>query len=206
MPEWPASDGRHRRDSGVTLVEMLVVMVIFSLLLGVVWSVLITVQLQTKDTIARSDATDQARLALQQIDRQVRSGNVLYDPAAETLNMSMRVYTQANGQQRCVQWQVVAASGELRMRSWQSETPDLSSSGWSVIARNLVNKTTSSPPTPPFALQGATTPYGSRLIDIRLLVRTPGTSGPPVEVQSSLSGRNTQYGYDPGVCNIIPSS
>jgi len=53
----------------------------------------------------------------------------------------------------------------------------------------------------PIRAPGSDNPVRSRLIDVRLLV---GTSGKPVEVQSSLSGRNTEYGYDPNVCNPIP--
>lgn len=189
---------RHRSESGLTLVELLVVVSIFGILLSGVYGVLIIVQRQTADISTRADAVDQARLALDQIDRQVRSGNVLIDPVVDqsAWPLSMRVYTQANGDQRCVQWQLY--QGQLRTRSWSSAGLSYSTvSSWAVIARRLVNSSTDVP----FALQGATTPYGSRLIDVRLLV---GTSGQPVEVQSSLSGRNTEYGYDPNVCNPIP--
>ncbi|MCY7366410.1 MAG: prepilin-type N-terminal cleavage/methylation domain-containing protein, partial [Frankiaceae bacterium] len=77
-------EGR-RGDKGTTLVELLISMTIFSLALAMVYSVLITVQRQTKDQTSRADSVGNARLALQQIDRQVRSGNVLYNPASETL-------------------------------------------------------------------------------------------------------------------------
>jgi len=53
-------------------------------------------------------------------------------------------------------------------------------------------------------LQGPSTNYGSRLVDIHLTIR-PTTSDKPTLVQSSLAGRNTLYGYDPGVCDVIPS-
>ena len=192
---------RQRSDEGMTLVELLISMAIFSLALSMVYTVLITVQRQTKDSTSRADAVGDARLALQQIDRQVRSGNVLFDPAAETLPLSMRVYTQANGDQRCVQWQVV--NGTLRTRSWSSTwQTDGSVSAWAVVAHNLVNTTSS----PPFALQGSSTAYGSRLVDITLLVKSPTAQGKPVNVTSSLSGRNTAYGYDPGICSPVPAA
>lgn len=183
----------------MTLIELMVVMAIFSGVLGGVYRVLINVQRQTADTVKRADSVDQARLGLQQVDRQVRSGNVLYDPASEVLPMSMRVYTQANGEQKCVQWQVVAT--ELRSRSWEGNGASYSNvSPWSVVARNIVNTTTDAP----FVLSGSSTPYGARLIDLLLLVKTPGASGAAVAVRGSLAGRNTQYGYDPGTCSPIP--
>jgi prepilin-type N-terminal cleavage/methylation domain-containing protein len=208
---------RHSGDSGVTLVELLISMTIFSIVIALTYSVLFTIQRQTKDTTARADAVGDARIALQQIDRQVRSGNVLYSPANETgtagctastvapsvtpnAGNCMRIYTQANGEQRCVQWQV--AAGVIRSRSWSPtwETDGLVSD-WAVIAHNTVNTTAS----PPFILQGGATAYGSRLVDIELRIKNPESKGAPVNVTSSLSGRNTAYGYDPGICSPVPA-
>lgn len=192
---------RLQSERGTTLVEILISMTIFSLALAMVYSVLITVQKQTKDQTSRADSVGNARLALAQIDRQVRSGNVLYNPATEVLPLSMRVYTQANGAQRCVQWQVYG--GKLRSRSWSPTwQTDGQVSGWEIVAHDVVNTSA----TPPFALQGGSTAYGSRLIDIALLVKSPTAGGKNINVTSSLSGRNTAYGYDPGVCTPAPAA
>jgi prepilin-type N-terminal cleavage/methylation domain-containing protein len=189
-----------RRDDGVTLIELLVSMTIFSLVIAGAYSALITVQRQTRDQTSRADAVGEARLALQTIDRQVRSGNIIYNPTgAGELPMSMRIYTQANGDKRCVQWQV--AGNVLRSRSWEPVIGG-AVSGWSVVARYLVNE--SAPITQPFTLQGGSTAYGSRLIDITLRVKSPTARGEPIDVTSSLSGRNTAYGYDPSTCNPVP--
>jgi prepilin-type N-terminal cleavage/methylation domain-containing protein len=191
---------RMPHDGGITLVELLVTMTIFSMVLAMCYTVLITIQKQTKDEMARADAVGEARLALQQIDRQVRSGNVLYDPVAEPLPLSMRIYTQSNGDQRCVQWQV--DGGVLRSRSWSPTwQTDGIVSGWQVIAHHVVNTAS----TPPFALQGGSSAYGSRLVDITLKVKSPDSDGNPIDVVSSLSGRNTAYGYDPTICNPAPA-
>ena len=208
----------RRADVGFTLVEMLVVMMLFAGILTVTYSVLATVQRQTADTLAKSNDAAVARLGLAQIDRQVRSGNVLYSPAGEAYDSStgsgtlgctsavayagncMRVYTQSNGVERCVQWQVTSG-GLLRSRSWSAtwQTDDLVSP-WQTVAVHLVNTSA----TPPFTLEGSTSSYGSRLVDVRLQVQSPGTRGPVTRITTSLSGRNTQYGYDPGVCSPVP--
>jgi type II secretory pathway pseudopilin PulG len=179
------------------LIELLVSMLIFSVVMAGVYTVLITVWRQTSQQTARADAVGEARLALAEIDRQVRSGNVLYDTTADPL--SMLVYTQANNDRRCMQWQV--ASGVLRSRSWAPPPPSTppAASPWAVVARNVVNTTS----TPAFTLQTAA--YGSRLVDISLLVEPTRGSGPPIAVTSSLSGRNTAYGYDQGVCGPAPT-
>ncbi|MEP6696022.1 MAG: prepilin-type N-terminal cleavage/methylation domain-containing protein [Pseudonocardiales bacterium] len=207
-----------RSDTGVSLVEMLVVMMLFSGIVVVTYAVLATVQNQTADTLAKSDDAAIARLGMAQIDRQVRSGNVLYSPADEVATAGctavtvapsvvpnagncMRVYTQANGLERCVQWQTLG--GRLRSRSWSPawQTDGLVST-WQTVAYHVVNPSA----IPPFVLQGSSTSYGARLVDVRLQVQSPGVRGPATQVVSSLSGRNTQYGYDPGVCSPVPAA
>ncbi len=218
MREWRRRLAGARTDAGVSLIEVLVVMTLFTGILAVTYSVLATVQSQTADTLAKSDDASRARLGLAQIDRQVRSGNVLYSPAGESgttgctavtvapsaipnAGNCMRVYTQANGIERCVQWQVLG--GLLRSRSWSPtwQTDGLVS-GWQTVAYGLVNAAAA----PPFALQGSTTSYGARLVDVKLHVKSPGARGPATQIASSLSGRNTQYGYDPGLCSPVPAA
>jgi prepilin-type N-terminal cleavage/methylation domain-containing protein len=187
----------------MTLIELMVAMLIFSVVMAISFSVLGAVQRQSSDVQGREDTVGNARLATEQMDRQIRSGNVLYDPQAEALALSMRVYTQANGVQQCVQWHVDTATDTLQFRSWSPtwQTDGIVSS-WSTVARYILNDAS----TPPFTLQGSTTPYGSRLLDISLRVQAPKAKGNPIQVQTSLSGRNTLYGYDPGVCTPVPAT
>jgi prepilin-type N-terminal cleavage/methylation domain-containing protein len=189
----------------MTLVEMLISMTIFSIVIAAAYSVLFTVQRQTKDTTSRSDSVSESRLGIAQMDRQIRSGNVLYDPANDVAlgyPMSMRVYTQANSDEKCVQWQVIG--GLLRMRSWSTgwQTDGLVSN-WGTVARNVVNSA-SVPAESPFTLAGAATAYSARVVNVRLLVKDPKAGGRPVDVKTSLTGRNTVYGYDQSVCSPIP--
>lgn len=194
---------RRSADDGFTLVEMLVVMVIMPILAVVIWQTLITVMQSQSRLNARVDSVDQARLAAQEIDRQVRSGNVLYDPSQESLPMSMRIYTQANGAQKCVQWQVDTTNHLLRSRSWDpgwwQGVGTVSS--WYTVARDIVNTTAQQP----FSLQGPSSSYGSRLMEVDLFVQESSKAGTPVEVTTQIDGRNTQYGYTPDSCSPVPA-
>lgn len=192
-------------DQGLTLVELLVSMAIFSTIIGFVYGVLITVQKQSVDVQAREQSVGNARLAIEQMDRQIRSGNVLYDPNDTTdpgyLPLSMRIYTQANGDEKCVQWQIL--NGRLRTRSWSTTwQTDANISAWSMVAGNVLNTTADA--TQPFALPAGTTAFGKRLINVNLRVKSPSDKGGEQVIQTSLSGRNTQYGYDTGVCSPVP--
>jgi prepilin-type N-terminal cleavage/methylation domain-containing protein len=193
------------KDDGFTLVELLITMTIFGVIIAMVFATYTVIANVTKRSVESSDAVTQARLGLAQIDRQVRSGNVLFDPALESLPMSMRIYTQSNGTDKCVQWQVT--NRQLRYRSW---TPDWQSTGnvtaWRTVAYDIDNDTSVSTTERPFTLEGSTTQYGSRLVDVTLYTRaTTAPVNQRVLVSSSLSGRNTIYGYDAGICTPVPA-
>lgn len=198
-------------------------MIVFGISLGMVFSAVIVLQTKTGKVEASAEAVSQLRQALAQIDRQVRSGNVLYAPGNEAVGVDatagcttpmadpnsgtcMRIYTQANGAERCVQWQLLAdparpGTAVLRSRSWQ---PTWQTSGagavssWEVLARGL----SAAPSQSPFTVDGDTA-YGSRLLDVHFEAVDPRRQD-PVVITSSLSGRNTHYGYDAGQCTPVP--
>jgi len=175
-------------------------MALMSVIMVVTTTVLVGVQAQTRDNLARAESVAQARLGLARVDRQVRSGNVLLNPDKEALPMSMRVYTQANGDQRCVQWQVTGSV--LRMRAWSlAWETDGNVSPWETVALGIQNTEAN----PPFKLQETIDMSSPRVVDVTLAVRDPAAGGKDVVVATSVTGRNTIYGYDPGVCSPVPA-
>jgi prepilin-type N-terminal cleavage/methylation domain-containing protein len=207
---------RLRREDGFTLTEMLVSMIVFGIAISMVYTALIKVQSYTSDVQGSADANSELRQAVAMIDRQVRSGNVLYSPANEhspstctasgsSAGTCMRVYTQANGAQRCVQWQVTADPAHpgtqlVRSRSWSPTwQTDGNYTGWNTEARGLITN----PSGPPFTLQGAVNAYSQRYLVVRFEAKDPRRPKPAV-ITSSLAGRNTNYGYDAGMCNPAP--
>ena len=205
---------RRPRDAGMTLTELLVAMIVFSLAIAMVTGALIAVMSVTKDAESASDAAFETRQALATIDRQVRSGNVLFSPADEVAYVAscqdlggnsgtcMRIYTQSNGDEKCVQWQVApdgAGTYDLKMRSWEPTWQTGGAvTGWSTVSRGLVLDGA------PFQLDvGAGGVYGSRLLKIHLVARN-AESGRDVSIDASVSGRNTTYGYTGSQCLPVP--
>ena len=189
---------RDQRDEGWTLVELLVVMALFAMIMVMTFSVLITVQKQTRDNMARADQVQQAKLGLMQIDRQVRSGNVVVDPATSgELERSLRVYTQTDGVRRCVQWQVHGDA--LRYRSWDPGAA--TAEGWRIVAHHV--QSGAGVPTP---FEKVTAAGGSQAqsVRVRLWIKSPQSGGKPAEVTTVLTGRNTIYGYPADVCSPVP--
>jgi len=191
----------------MSLVELMVATALLGLVMSVIFAALVSVQRTITTADQRGQTNDQVRLAANDIDRMVRSGNVLYDPASETLQnsgvapgYSLRIYTQANGNERCVQWRVY--SGFLEARAWTTTWQiDGIVTGWRKVADNIVNTS------PPFSLD-PNPAFGGRIIDIDLLANSGKSSTSnvaTVEVKMSVTGRNTEYGYDPVVCNTVPT-
>lgn len=207
----------------MTLVELVVVLSILSVVLVIFGQVLAGVQRATARQSDRSGSNDQARLAIEEMDKEIRSGNVLYDPSLtgpghpwsdDATNqiypgMALLIYTQTNAVNRnpgnrCVQWRV--AGGQLTRRDWTTtwQTDGLVSS-WRLIADHIVNQPT--PPTPPATPAFALDPdpnKGGRTIIVTFLVNQNAKSGQNVKIQASISGRNTEYGYPSNVCSTIP--
>ena len=196
----------------MTLIELTVTVAVLSLVVGVFLSVLVSVQNHVAREERRSRANDQVRLAIQQLDREVRSGNVFRDPGVEPNNaslgqvgggMGLRIYTQANadtrGGSRCVQWRI--SGGKLQARDWTvSWRTDGQVSGWRVVAEGIVNPSG----TPAFELDSSSV-FGARILNITFVVN-PGAGDSDVVVRASVTGRNTQYGYPVSVCDDIPPS
>ena len=116
-------------DRGTTLIELLVSMAIFSLCMTLVFGAVILVMRKSTDVQKSADAVSELRIALAQIDRQVRSGNVLFSPADESAYVTsctgdaatnsgtcMRIFTQSNGSEKCVQWQITGDPADANPR------------------------------------------------------------------------------------------
>lgn len=216
---------RGRDEGGYSLTELLISMAIFAILMTLVFSLFITMLQQGEDNLARTRAVEQARLGLSQIDRQIRSGNVILDPALDgytqagvPANYSLRVYTQENGDDKCVQWRVIfhdagSEFGDLEFRKWEAGDPS-TATAWSNVANNVVAPQVApidedDPESwPPFWLD-TTLPTGSKAQNIRITLRMGDPSARedanPATVSSVVTGRNTVFGYSPDYCSSIPA-
>jgi prepilin-type N-terminal cleavage/methylation domain-containing protein len=206
-------------DSGMTLPEIMVTMMIMGTVMLIVGSVLASVQRSVVREDTLSQTLDSARLALQELDKEMRSGNVLYDPALEKsvatggigtctgcqAGYTLRVYTQTNadtrGTYRCVLWKI-DDSQQLLTRWWPPADPN-DASAWRVVATGIVNRTIN---TVAFSLDSDVL-KGGRTLNVVYAVNSSYATRPTqtVKVQASLTGRNTSYGYPANVCQTAPS-
>jgi prepilin-type N-terminal cleavage/methylation domain-containing protein len=194
-------------ERGLTLVELVVAMGILSIVMIVFLSTLTSVQKATVNQDVRSRTIDQVRLAMQSIDRQVRSGNLLYNPSTAygspplPAGYTLLIYTQANlptTGDKCVLWSI-NSSNQLVTRQWPPLQPE-NATQWQIVAENVVNRIGGTPTTA-FSLD----PTG-RTIMLTFLVNTDLSGSPNAtqRLKSSITGRNTSFGYPVNVCEDPP--
>jgi hypothetical protein len=213
-------------DGGFTLVELTVVAGLLVTVLAMLLTVLEGAQTNLGRDISRTTSNDQLRQAVEAIDREVRSGDVLYNPANETYNtgcstaefptcgdiaggMSMRIYTESNsptrGSANCVQWRITSG-GELQQRRWPINWQDNPSAlvvGWHIVATNITNR---SDGIAAFVQPTAGGSPVTNLLNIDLRVNQDPTQkkGSTVEVKATLSGRNTLQFPSGQQCGPVP--
>jgi prepilin-type N-terminal cleavage/methylation domain-containing protein len=200
---------RLRDERGMTLVELVVAMAILSIVMLVMTTTLSSIQRAVVEEDVRMRLNDQARLAVQSIDRLVRSGNILYDPVDESGNdpygaatgYMFRIYTQAEqsaGQSaRCAIW-LLNDEQQLLYRTWPVLEPE-NASTWQVVADSVVNRDLSNPA---FTLDAA-----GRTIAVNFYINPDLAHRPQATqvVSASLTGRNTSFGYPVQLCATLPS-
>lgn len=203
-----------RREHGLTLLEVVFTSALLLVVAAIFHQVLISTQAAVQKELDRSDTNDAVRLAMFQIERQVRSGNLFYDPSLDNdptngvvPGMSLRVYTQANAStsaypNRCVQWRIHL--DRLDVREWSPAwVQNGYVTGWRTVTEGVVNRS-ETPTVPAFTLDQSQSLYGSRLLKIVLVTNTRSSSGPSARVESSVTGRNTGFGFPASVCTNIP--
>ena len=203
---------RIRDERGFTLVEMTIALMLMLVVTTIFITVMVSVQSAVARDSGRSLSNDQARLAVQELDREIRSGNVLYNPSLENdpgngvyPNMSLRIYTQSNAETRnpgnqCVQWRIL--NDQLQRRAWGVDWQnDGSVTDWRIVAENIKNN--DAPIVPAFT-QDASPNFGGRIINITIVANADPATGRNVVIKDSLTGRNTEYGYPNNICSVIP--
>lgn len=202
--------GRCREERGMTLVELLVAMFVLSIVTAIFGSTLASVQSAVVREDRYSQANDQARLAMEQLDREIRSGNVLYNPGDPLTGYVpyyyVRIYTQANAPTRggyvCSMWQI-DTNQQLLTERWSPANPNGTTTGWLVVATGVVNRALSEPA---FQLDPDLM-KGNRTLNVTLAVNADLTHSPTqtVRLNAAITGRNTSYGYPVSVCSTLPS-
>ena len=198
-------------ERGMSVVETLIAAAISAVVFGVFAGVLIAVQQVVVREEERVHGNDQTRLAIENIDRHVRSADMIYTIDEYTLLVSTRSNTPgATGvQRRCMQW-TLTTDGELWWRSWEEGDP-ATASGWMIVATDIVNREVS-PTVDAFVLDRLVA-NGGLTVDVSLLVNSNLQNQPDATIglETSVTGRNVRQipgsppADPPPPCEVLPT-
>jgi Tfp pilus assembly protein PilW len=114
--------GRLRNsDEGTSLIELLVVMIVFTMILAIITSAIITMQRQTQTETGQANNLDASRKVIELLDRSVRYANGITAPGIGTDGSLYVEWETGNAgqQQTCTQWRWVSVGGAMQWRTWK---------------------------------------------------------------------------------------
>lgn len=134
---------RPRDDSGMTLVELLVAMGIFSVVLAVFGAGVVSMTRSTARVSATSNVTNEARRAFSLLDKQVRYATAINSPTVVGNKGYVEFLTDATGTTSagsekpslCTQWRLDGDADVLQYRTWDVGG---TAKPWTTVARYVV--------------------------------------------------------------------
>lgn len=141
---WAARRRRDDRadDSGLTLVELIVSMGIFTVLLSMFMAGVVIMTRDTTRAVGVSNAGDSTRKVFQRLDKEIRYASSINRPGVGATPGTYYVeYIQtavdAGLKPKCTQWRYTASTHKLEVRTWRV-TPAVATA-WHLEATNVRN-------------------------------------------------------------------
>jgi type II secretory pathway pseudopilin PulG len=193
----------RRDDRGMVLAELAVVILISGIVAALAARFVISFSTDAGAATATAGRVDSVRLALDGLERQVRSGDALYiEPPDGTCGVygsggnCVRVATEADGTTNCVQYQLIpdpTGAGSYRLRT-RVYSPNWASGGsvgaWRQVANALAPPTTAAPP---FSL-AQQSGVGSQVLTVQFAAPAATQGSAPINLVATFAPRNALYG------------
>ena len=199
----------RRNDRGMVLAELAVVILVSGIVAALAARFVISFSTDAGAATATAGRVDSVRLALDGLERQVRSGDALYIDGPDSTcavygsgGNCVRVATEVDGTTSCVQYQVVpdtTGNGSYRLLTrvyspnWASDSVV---GAWRQVANGLAAPTAAAPPFSLAAQSGG----GSQVLSVQFAApaATPGSA--PIMLVDTFAPRNALYGGS-AACN-----
>jgi hypothetical protein len=190
-------------DRGVILAELAVVILVSGIVAVLAARFVISFSMNAGAATATAGRVDSVRLALDGLERQVRSADVLYIEAPDGTCAAygsggncVRVATEADGTTSCVQYQLIpdtTGDGSYRLRT-RTYSPNWSSGGvvgvWRQVANALAPPTSASPPFSLAQQSGG----GSQVLTVQFAAPAATQGSAPIQLMATFTPRNALYG------------
>lgn len=194
----PAED----TDAGFTVTELVVSMLIFAIIITIFLAGLMSMSRSTVRAQDVAEAGDSVRLAFQTMDKQIRYASAINTPGTGLTGshyVEFITTAQPDGEDPlCTQWRYDPTARTLAYRTWR-DRPVSTVSDWRVVANDLRNDLSGTPPNPPFALVFASEEYVRQQLVVSLDAGRTATSEPGATMGTTFVARNSS---DRSVSNL----
>ncbi|MDQ0427069.1 PulJ/GspJ family protein [Cellulomonas iranensis] len=200
------------RDAGITLVELIVSMGIFTVLVAVVMGGVVMMSRSTVRADVTVTANDGLRTAFQRLDRQVRYAEAVNFPGdgaqgRRYVEFRVSATVSATGRATCTQWRWDPTAGTLDRRSWE-DCVGVAVPAFGTVVSDVQPPADGVTANYPFQLLKATEDNPRQRLVVRLRAGD-STLGNPVEQRTVFVARNSSTGSltnsdtsTPGVSDI----
>lgn len=189
-------------DDGISLVELLVIMVLMGVVGAIALSAVITIFRTETLVLNRTEAQNQVQLAVDQISASARNSAWLDTPQQIGNSWVLVGFEQptGTGAARCQQWQYRTDTGALRYRTWPAGTPG-QVTPWRNVASNLATGTLNPAP---FVVSSSAP--ASNADQLAVTISAPTTEGAPVTVRTMVYARNVANYPNPASAATVCAS
>jgi prepilin-type N-terminal cleavage/methylation domain-containing protein len=178
-------------DAGMSLIELIVAMGIFSIVVAIFMAGLVTMTRNTVRAEVTADAADSVRRVFQRLDKQLRYADAINLPGAgasgaQYVEFQTPATVSASGVTMCTQWRWVPSTEQVEARVWPAASATLPA--WSVVATHVVADATATHY--PFEVLLATPEHPRQSMKLSLLLESEASAG-QVSTQSLFVARNS---------------
>lgn len=168
------------RESGLTLVELVVAMSIFTIVLSIYFGALISMSHTTVRAQDGVDASDALRATFNTLDHQVRYATSINWPVTGSSGawyVELEATNLPNGEKpMCYQWRLNPTTNVLSMRTWKEDGVS-SVSAWHEVSRDVkTGNVAGGVAASPFVFTAAHDAVLRQSLNVHLVVDGPGTS------------------------------
>ncbi len=196
---------RRHEDQGLSLVEVLISMALFSVVVAVAGAGVVLMVNDLRRTTNQADASDSVRKVFTLLDQQLRAAQAVNMPGrvggASYLEFQVR---ELGGVLTCHQWRLVTATSTIQQRSWRS--PITSGPAWQSVATGISGPADGSSP---FVFLPATVTQVRQGVTLRLTAtKGRSTNGGRQQVTQdaglTLIARNTSMSTATNSDSLVP--
>jgi len=187
------NDRDEASDDGLTLIELVVAMSIFTIVLSIYFGALISMAHTTVRSQNSVDASDALRATFNTLDHQVRYATSINRPVTGSSGawyVELEATDLPNGEKpMCYQWRLDPATNVLSTRTWREDGTS-TVTAWHGVSWNVKSVNSSNVPVTPFVFEPAGASKLRQQLTVHLTVDGT-TTGKIAEQSTTFIARNS---------------